>query len=173
MSLSVFHVVADEHSARRVVRRTGAVLGRTIAMAGLMAGSGCELMPDPEFSAASRALALVIVEASRSRSVGSVDFEFQLKNQGESTVRACLGPSRSVSDGTTVSSESVNHPRCIREFALSSGGAIRWRETIKVTGLRAGRAEVQVEIEVVNPRRCGKAGCTSVQVTSQNKREVH
>jgi hypothetical protein len=88
MSLSVLHVVADEHSARRVVRRTGAVLGRTIAMAGLMAGSGCELMPDPEFSAARRALALVIVEASRSRSVGSVDFEFQLKNEGDSTVRA-------------------------------------------------------------------------------------
>ncbi len=66
----------------------------------------------------------------------------------------------------------VDHPGCVREFTIEPGKTMRWRETLPVSGLSSGRVELGVEIEVVNPRRCGGFGCTSIQFKSTNKREV-
>ena len=155
------------------MRRTPYVFGFVIATAALVAAAGCDLLPDPEFAAVEGALALTIVEASRSESAGSVDFAFELKNQGGSLVRACLGPSRNVSgSGGVETLDIVHHPGCMREFAIEAGKTMRWHETLPVSGLSSDRVEVQVEIQVVNPRRCGGAGCQSIHIKSTNKGEV-
>lgn len=158
------------------MRRATYPLGSIAALAVLVAGVGCDLLPDPEFAAIERSLELSILEADRAQSGDAVDFEFELKNSGESTARACLGPSRIVSYKTSAgggsSFDGVDHPGCLREFAIRSGDAMRWRETLRVSGASSGQVEVEVEIEVVNPRRCGGVGCPSIQVKSRNKRNV-
>lgn len=127
-------------------------------------------MPDPEFSALQRGLALTIVEAKRSAVGGSVDFEFELKNGGRATASACLGPSRSVwyeaGSSGGVSSDFVDHPGCKRAFAIQPGGAWAWIETLEVPSLSQG-IEVEVEVQIVNPRRCGSWGdCSAFDVRS-------
>lgn len=42
-----------------------------------------------------------------------------------------------------------------------------WDETLDVSGLPEGPLEVEVSIEIVNPRRCqGWVGCTTLDVKS-------
>jgi len=155
------------------MRRTPYVFGFVVASAALVAAAGCDLMPDPEFAAVEGALALIIIEATRSHSGESIDFELELKNQGGALARACLGPSRSVDgSGGVQSFEFVHHPGCIREFAIEPGETMRWHEAMRMSGLSSDRVDVEVEIQVVNPRRCGGAGCPSFQIKSINKREV-
>lgn len=155
------------------MRGTSYVRGLVVASAALAATAGCDRLPDPEFAAVEGALALTAIEASRSNSGESIGFEFELKNQGVALARACLGPSRSVSSSRGVGySDIVHHPACLREFAIEPGETMRWHEAMRVSGLPTDRVEVEVEIQVVNPRRCGSAGCPSFQIKSINKREV-
>ena len=124
--------------------------------------SGCEIMPDPEFGAMKEVLSLSIVEAERSESGASADFTFRLANRGSTTAKACLGPSRSVSykvASTSGSSSSfVDHPGCTREFTIQPGGEMTWAETLEVPRLSDGRVQLQVDVQIVNPRRCGSWG---------------
>ena len=158
------------------MRRTINTLRSVAALAVLAAGTGCDFLPDPEFAGIERALELTIVEADRGQAADSFDFELDLKNRSESTVKACLGPSRNVSYKTTSGGGSsfdfVDHPGCVREFAIESGRTMRWRETIGVTGLYGGKVEVEIEVEIVNPRRCGGYGCAAIQIKSSNRREI-
>lgn len=155
------------------MRSTPHVLSLLLASATIAVSAGCDRLSDAEFAAVESALALTIVEARRSESVGSIDFELELRNQGGKVARACLGPSRKVSGfGGHDSLIVVHHPGCVREFAIEPGETMRWHETLPVSGLPNDRVEVGVEIEVVNPRRCGSAGCPSIQVRALNKREV-
>ena len=140
-----------------------------------VAVSGCEVMPDREFAALEKALTLRIAEAKRSASGGSVDFSFELTNGGSTSAKACLGPSRTVSyevassSGTT--SSFVNHPGCMREFTIQAGGVMAWAETLEVPRLSQGRVELEVDVQLVNPRRCGSAGCTAFDLKS-NRFEI-
>jgi hypothetical protein len=155
------------------MKRTPDIFALVVAAAALVGAAGCDFMPDREFAAVEGALALTIVDATRSESAGSVDFAFELKNQGGSAVRACLGPSRNVSGpGGVETLDVVHHPGCMREFAIEPGKTMRWHEALPVSGLSRDRVEVEVEIQVVNPRRCGGAGCQSIHIKSTNKREV-
>jgi hypothetical protein len=153
---------------RRTVRRLGALLlvaGLTVAV------SGCELMPDPEFTALETALTLSIVKATRGASGSSADFSFGLTNRGSTSATACLGPSRSVSykvaSSSGISSKFVDHPGCAREFTIQSGGVMSWDETLEVPRLSQGRVEVEVSVQIVNPRRCGSWGnCAAFDLKS-------
>jgi hypothetical protein len=154
------------------MRRTASPLGSLLLFAGLaLAVSGCEVMPDPEFAALESALTLSIVEAKRSGSGGSADFSFELTNRGGTSAKACLGPSRSVSykvaSSSGISSTLVDHPGCTREFTIQSGGAMSWDETLEVPRLSQGRVEVEVSVQIVNPRRCGSWGnCAAIDLKS-------
>jgi len=158
------------------MRRTASPLGLLLLFAGVaVAVSGCELMPDPEFAALKSALILNIAEASRSPSDGSVDFRFELTNRGSTSAKSCLGPSRSVSYSVSSSGSSstgssftgVDHPGCTREFAIESGGVMSWHETLKVPRLSERRVEVEVNVQIVNPRRCGNWGnCVAIYLKS-------
>jgi hypothetical protein len=154
------------------MRSTHHVLGLLVASATIAVAAGCDRMPDAEFAAVESALALTIVEASRSESDGSVDFDLELKNQSRKIVRACLGPSRSVSRSGSWSLNLVDHPGCSREFAIEPGETMRWRETLPVPGLLKERDEVEIGVEVVNSRRCGETGCPSIMVRALNKRQI-
>lgn len=155
------------------MRATPVLLRLVVASAAFVAAAGCDFLPDPAFAAAEGALALTIIEARRSHSDASVDFELELKNQGAALAKACLGPDRSVSGAKGLEVlKIVHHPGCVREFAIEPGQTLRWHETIRVSGLSGDRVEVGVAIQVVNPRRCGGAGCSSIQIKSVNTREV-
>ena len=154
------------------MRRTASPLGLLLLFAGLaVAVSGCEFMPDPEFAALESALTLTIVDAKPSASGGSADFRFELTNRGSTSAKACLGPSRSVSYKVASSSGIrtifVDHPGCTREFTIQSGGVMSWDETLEVPHLSQGRVEVEVSVQIVNPRRCGNWGsCAAIDLTS-------
>jgi hypothetical protein len=151
--------------------RTASPLGSLLLLAGLaVAVSGCQIMPDIEFVALEKALTLTIAEAKRTASGGSVDFSFELTNRGSTNAKACLGPSRSVSykvasSGGT-SSRFVDHPGCTREFTVQPGGVMSWAETLEVPRLSQGRVEVEVSVQIVNPRRCGGWGCAAINLKS-------
>jgi hypothetical protein len=154
------------------MRRTAGRLRSLLLFAGLaVAGSGCWTVPDPEFAALESALTLSIVGAKRSASGGSGDFSFELTNRGSRSAKACLGPSRSVSykvasSGGT-SSTFVDHPGCTREFTIQPGGVMSWDETLEVPRLSQGHVEVEVSVQIVNPRRCGSWGnCAAIYLKS-------
>jgi hypothetical protein len=152
--------------------RTPSPLGSLFLLGGLaVAVSGCELMPDREFAALEKALTVNIAGAKRNPFGGSVDFSFEMTNRGSTTAKACLGPSRSVSyrlsssSGTT--STFVDHPGCTREFTIQPGGVMSWTETLEVPRLSQGRVDLQVDVQIVNPRRCGKWGnCVAFDLES-------
>ena len=159
------------------MRRASNALGSLLLFAGLaVAVSGCELMPDPEFAALEKALTLSIVGAKRSASGGSVDFRFELTNRGSTSAKACLGPSRSVSykvsSSIGTSSTFVDHPGCMREFTIQSGGAMSWDEALEVPRLSQGLVEVEVSVQIVNPRRCGGWGSCATTDLRSNEFEI-
>jgi hypothetical protein len=137
--------------------------------------SGCEIMPDPEFAELKDALTFSIVEAKRNESGGSADFTFRLTNRGSTAANACLGPSRSMSykvaSSSGISSNFVSHPGCMREFTIQPGGVMGWTETLQVPRLSQGRVELEVDVQLVNPRRCSSVGCTAFDLKS-NRFEI-
>jgi hypothetical protein len=152
----------------RFVASLGWCLLLSVPMIGTL---GCMAMPDPEFAALESTLVLKIDQAKRHEAGDAIDFTFELKNRGSASVRACLGPSRSLSyevasrGGT--SSRFVDHPGCVRQFDILPSGVITWDETLEVSRLPEGPVTVEVSIEIVNPRRCqGAAGCTALNVKS-------
>jgi hypothetical protein len=151
--------------------RTTSPLRSLFLRAGLaVALSGCELMPDSEFAALKDALTLSIIEAKRNESGGAADLTFRLTNRGNTPAKACLGPSRSVSytvaSSSGTSSHFVNHFGCMREFTIQPGGTMAWAEALEVPRLSQGRVELEVDVQLVNPRRCGSAGCTAFDLKS-------
>jgi hypothetical protein len=133
-------------------------------------------MPDPKFAALKGALTLSIVEAKRSESGASADFTFRLANRGSATAKACLGPSRSVSykvaSSSGISSRLVDHPGCTREFTIQPGGVMSWAETLEVPRLSEGRVEIEVSVQIVNPRRCGGWGNCAAFDLKANQVEI-
>ena len=132
---------------------------------------GCEIMPDREFAALEKALTLRIADATRHPSGGSVDFSFEMTNGGSTMAKACLGPSRSVSyrvaSSSGASSTFVDHPGCTREFTIQPGGVMSWTERLEVPRLSHGRMDLQVDVQIVNPRRCGRRGnCAAFDLES-------
>src|SRR5262249_34822926 len=159
------------------MRGTASALGLLLPFAGLAVGlSGCEVMPDPEFAALKSALTLSITEAKRSPLDGSVDFHLELRNGGSTTANACPRPPRrvfsvvsssSAGSRTFMSSTFVDHAGCAREFAIESGGVMSWNEALKAPPLSEGRVEVEVDVQIVNPRRCGRWGnCAAIDLKS-------
>ena len=154
------------------MRRTASDFRALFILAVLAAALfGCEVVPDPEFARLERALSVKIVEAARSTLGGSLDFSFELANRGSTSATACLGPSRTVSykvassSGTSV--HSVDHPGCMREFTIQSGGVMSWAESLQVPRLPDGPGEIDVSVQIVNPRRCGGWGtCAAIDLKS-------
>jgi hypothetical protein len=100
---------------------------------------------------------------------------FTLTNGGHQAVNACLGPSRSVwydtSGPSGVRSTLVDHPGCVREFTIQLGGDMAWSEVLEVPHLSEHHVEVEVSVELVNPRRCSGGSSASTSLRS-NKRIV-
>lgn len=161
-----------ERKLKADMPRAASSLRSFFLYAGIAAAvSGCEIMPDPEFASLKGALTLSIVEAERSESGASADFTFRLANRGSTTAKACLGPSRSVSykvaSSSGISGSFVDHPGCTREFAIQPGGEMTWAETLEVPRLSEGRVHLQVDVQIVNPRRCGSWGnCAAFDLKS-------
>jgi hypothetical protein len=153
------------------MRRTATLVGSLILLAGAWAAvSACDLMPDPEFTALENTLVLRVINAKRNASGDSVDFSFEFTNRGSADAKACLGLSRNVSYRTESSSGTsfrwVDHPGCMREFTIQSGGVMSWDETLEVSRLPQGHVEVEVAVQIVNPRRCGGWRCAALDLKS-------
>ena len=149
-----------------------AILAMILTLA--LSASGCHLLPDGQFTQVGQSLKLKIATAERSESGTSATFVFILTNSGTRAVNACLGPSRSVwydtSGPSGVSTTWVDHPGCMREFAIEPGRDMTWSEVLDVSHLSETRVDVEVEVEVVNPRRCGAVGCASTRLESNKQR---
>jgi len=147
---------------------------RLMILALALDASACNLLPDPQFARIADSLKLKIVKVSRSESGTSAEFVFSVSNGGPHAVNACLGPSRSVSVETSgpqaTSFHSVDHPGCMREFTLEPGRDITWSEVIEVPHLSETRVDVEVDVEVVNPRRCDGWGCRATRLKSDKQR---
>jgi hypothetical protein len=154
------------------MRRIVTPLSSLLLFAGLaVAVSGCELIPDGEFAALEETLTVRIADAKRSPSGSSVDFSFEITNRGSTIAKACLGPSRSVSyrfsSSSGTSSKFVDHPGCTREFTIQPGGVMSWAETLEMPRLSQGPVALQVDVQIVNPRRCGNWGkCVAFDLAS-------
>jgi hypothetical protein len=138
-----------------------------------LVGPACIWFPgmvDPELAALERTLKLEIEQARRLHRNGSTEFVFKLSNQGATVAEACLGPGRSVSYSSSgrsgTSMTFVDHPGCVREFTLQPSGEMTWREELEVPTVAHGIVEVEVDVEVVNPRRCGGCGCSTIELHS-------
>jgi hypothetical protein len=145
-----------------------------VILALALAASGCYLLPDRQFARIGDSLKLKIAKVNRSESGTSAEFVFAITNSGPHAVNACLGPSRSVSYKTSgfsgIRSNFVDHPGCMREFTIEPGRGMTWSEVIDVPHLSESPVDVEVEVEVVNPRRCSAVGCTSATLKSNNQR---
>jgi hypothetical protein len=142
----------------------------TLALAAL----GCDLLPDPQFAQIGDSLKLEIGKVERSQSGTSAEFLFTVTNRGVEAVNACLGPSRSVWYETSgpggVSSTLVHHSGCMKEFTIEPGRDMTWSEVLDVPYLSEARVDVEIGVEVVNPRRCGGVGCMSTRLRSNKVR---
>jgi hypothetical protein len=65
-----------------------------------------------------------------------------------------------------VAFNSVDHPGCTREFTIQSGGVFSWQETLETGGGAQGRVDVEVSVQIVNPRCCGGTGCAAFDLKS-------
>jgi hypothetical protein len=141
-------------------------------IAGILAsvGSACDVLPDPQLWTMKRSLELTLVKASRIGSSDTADFVFALTNHGREEIDACLGPERAVtyrsSSGLGSWFTLIDHPGCLREFKLQPGETMTWPETLRVPNLSQGRIEVEVEVQIVNPQRCGRFGCSATELES-------
>ena len=136
--------------------------------------AGCELMPDRQFAELEKTLTLKIADARRNPSGKSLDVRFEMTNHGSTSAQACLGPSRDVyydaglSSG--FSSSFTHHAGCTREFSIESADVMSWSETLELSQLAAGRVQVEVTVQIVNPRRCGSS-CAEISLKS-NRIEI-
>ena len=167
-------------SAASVVRRScrafnatsSGAIGSPVALtfACILSGVGCV---DPELAALARSLKLEIAQADRVGLSEPVEFVFRLSSRGASVVEACLGPSRSVhytsSGPQGTRATFVDHPGCEKEFTITPGSEITWQETLEVPHVEGG-VEVEVDVEIVNPRWCGGLGCPATQLRSDSYR---
>lgn len=132
--------------------------------------SACELLPDSRLAATARSLDLTVTAANRVGRGDSAAFVFAVANRGREAINACLGPSRSVSyystSGLGTSFSFVDHPGCVRAFTIQPGENMTWSETLEVPRLSQGRVEVEVGVQVANPQRCGRFGCSTIELRS-------
>lgn len=151
--------------------RAGSRLRSIVSL--ILAASACRMLPDRQFEKIGDSLKLKLVKIERSESGPSAKFVFTLANGGPDAVSACLGPGRSVSYQTSgyggTSFTWIDHPGCVREFTITPAGEMTWSEVLEVPNVSEGRGSFEVAVEVVNPRRCDGAGCTSIRLTSDKQ----
>jgi hypothetical protein len=102
---------------------------------------------------------------------------FRVQNSGRRPIDACVGLSRNVrivpendTDGNEpigISADVVDHPGCRLRFRLDPGAHFEWNETTKVPGIVFGPATLEVDVQIVDPRRCRSfLGCPETMLTA-------
>ena len=110
--------------------------------------------------------------------VGSeIPLRFRVQNSGQRAIDACVGPARNVriipdndTDGNEpigISEDIVERPVCQQRFRLAAGAHFEWNETTKVPGIVRGPVSLEVDVQIVDPRRCDTSlGCPGVMLTA-------
>ena len=106
-----------------------------------------------------------IAVACAALAAGKSILVLELRNGGTSRAAACLGPGRSISQGTGTSFEGVDHPGCERAFDVPPGGVLTWREPAGLTD--DDRVPVAVAVQILNPRRCSGGSCAAFMLASR------
>ena len=135
---------------------------------------GCGSNADQQLIRIVESLELTIVHARFMDSREAIELEMSLRNKSQAAAVACLGPGRIVASSTgAVEMTMVDHPGCLREFTILPGKTMKWSERFEAeTGpdCRDVNVDVEIEVEVVNPRRCGSVGCSSTWLKSARRR---
>lgn len=146
---------------------------RIFVVALALQGAACSWLPallEPDLESLRRSLKLEITDVKKPEWNKPADVSLKLTNQSAIVVKACLGPSRSLSysapGGGGTRSTDIDHPGCIKEFVLQPAGEMTWNEHLDVPTTLVAGLELEVTVEIVEPRSCGGWGCSAIQMRS-------
>jgi hypothetical protein len=125
--------------------------GRWLAVGfGILVSLGCASVAS-DLSALRKDLSLEIGLPGTVRIGETVELAVTLRDRGAGTIDACLGEGLSYHVfGTNADLGrllTVNHPRCVRRFRLSSGETLAWQEPIQVGDVGFGPAKFSASVE--------------------------
>jgi hypothetical protein len=140
----------------------------TLFLTGALLAAACSVF-DAELLIAKSRLKLEVTNLTPVKEqITSV--EFKLSNDSASAVKSCLGPSRAVSykssGSSGVASHGFDHPGCTKEFTIEPKSNMLWTEEVEVPIVLRTGVKVQIDVELVNPRRCGGWGCSATMLSS-------
>jgi len=112
-----------------------------------------------------------------------IPLQFRMQNVGRRSIDGCVGLARNVrivpdndTDGDEpigVSSASLDPPGCRQRFRLAPGAHFDWNETAKAPGFLRGPIGLEVDVQIVDPRRCHPdVGCPDAMLTASAPTEI-
>jgi len=109
---------------------------------------------------------------------------FRLQNAGSRAIETCVGEAREVRvvpendtdgiEGITISEVASGRPPvCRQRVGLAPGEQFEWSETTAVSGIVRGFATLEVDVQIVDPRRCDSPlGCPDMRLTASAPVEI-
>jgi hypothetical protein len=112
-----------------------------------------------------------------------IPLRFRVLNSGKRSIDACVGVARNVrivpdndTDGNEpigISPDFTSHPGCRERFRLAPGAHFEWNETTKVPGFLLGPVGLEVDVQIVDPRRCHPdLGCPDMMLTASAPTDI-
>jgi hypothetical protein len=108
---------------------------------------------------------------------------FRVQNSGRHSIDACVGLARDIrivaEDDTQanepigISAQIVDPPVCRQRFRLAPGAHFEWDESTAVPGIVLGHANLEVDVQIVDPRHCNPSvGCPDTMLTASAPMEI-
>jgi hypothetical protein len=132
-----------------------------------------------ELKAYERTLELRTVIGAASVVAGEpVPLHLTLSNKGAAPVRACVGtnhrfvllarPTRPRDSWLPVDIQAtaVDHPHCVRRFALASGEEVSWTTSVEFKDIGIGAADLTAHAQVLYPGSCDQYGCDGTEIVA-------
>jgi hypothetical protein len=105
----------------------------------------------------------------------AVSASFRLRNEGDRTIDACVGPGRNAVTFSEVAIQGrspvaaivdiVDHPGCSQRFSVRPGATFEWMEEVHVPDAVPGAARLILGVQIVHPRACSrKYGCYATEL---------
>jgi hypothetical protein len=100
----------------------------------------------------------------------SVEATYSLFNSESETIEACFGPGRGYNILGTKDARgqmwAADHPNCESRFRLESGQVVTTHIQMEIPNVGPGPARVNAWVEIVDPDRCDRYGCDSMNITT-------
>jgi hypothetical protein len=122
-----------------------------------------------------RCLSLEMTIPSEVRLGSVVDAHYLLRNESDQRVEACLSQGKGYNLINSVAPQgrvsAVDHPGCEQRFVLDVGEIFEWTDEVEfMQQIGVGSLSVNGWIQIVDPMRCDRYGCDSVNISSESVR---